>query len=52
MKVHLTILDEDGETTLHECNDCGILIEEYRPICTLCERWYEQNGIKPFGGTA
>ncbi len=30
---------------IHECNDCGILIEDHRPICALCERWYEEHGI-------
>jgi hypothetical protein len=39
----------ETEPAMHECNDCGILTEKYRPICTLCERWYEQNGIKPPG---
>jgi hypothetical protein len=38
----------ETEPAMHECNDCGILTEKYRPICTLCERWYEANGIKPF----
>ncbi len=34
--------DEDQE---HECNDCGIMIPTWRPICTLCEKWYEERGL-------
>ncbi len=29
----------------HECNDCGIMIPDHRPICTLCEQWYEARGL-------
>ncbi len=29
----------------HECNDCGIMIPSWRPICTLCEHWYEDRGL-------
>lgn len=42
----------------HECNDCGIMIPTWRPICTLCERWCEERGLKlpdprpPKNGTA
>lgn len=34
----------------HECNDCGITIPLWRPICTLCERWYEERGLPLPGG--
>ena len=30
----------------HECNDCGIMIPSWRPICTLCEKWYEERGME------
>lgn len=30
---------------MHECNDCGIQIEDHREICSLCERWYEERGL-------
>ncbi len=29
----------------HECNDCGIMIPTSRPICTPCEKWYEERGL-------
>ncbi len=29
----------------HECNDCGIMIPTSQPICTLCEKWYEERGL-------
>jgi len=38
--------DNPQEPAMHECNDCGILTEKYRPICTLCERWYEERGME------
>jgi hypothetical protein len=35
----------DSEGLEHECNDCGIMIPSWRPICTLCEKWYEERGL-------
>lgn len=37
----LTVLDEDGETTLWECNDCGRLIPVYNDLCVSC--WREED---------
>ncbi len=33
--------DEDGETKLDYCNDCGVLIESWRELCNRCEQYYE-----------
>ncbi len=35
----------EGVELEHECNDCGIMIPTWRPICTLCEKWYEERGL-------
>jgi uncharacterized OB-fold protein len=32
----LTVLDEDGETTLAPCNDCGLLIPDGDMLCAKC----------------
>jgi hypothetical protein len=37
----LTVLDEDGETTLWECNDCGCLVPMYNGLCESC--WRKQD---------
>lgn len=31
-----TWLDDDGETTLMECNDCGVLVPAYNELCQSC----------------
>ncbi len=37
-----TLLDDDGETTLWECNDCGVLIPMYDDLCSRCCREEEE----------
>lgn len=41
MNAELTILDEDGLTTLWPCNDCGRLIPLYNELCLDC--WREED---------
>jgi hypothetical protein len=33
-----TWLDDDGETTLWQCNDCGRLVPMYDELCGSCFR--------------
>lgn len=43
---YMTVLDEDGETTLWQCNDCGVLIENWMPLCPTCQRWYDERELE------
>lgn len=41
----MTVLDEDRETTLWQCNDCGVLIPMNDELCSMCWKWYDERGM-------